>query len=91
MKKVKLEHFSDAGMYLFFKNGIKSGVSYISKRYSKANNKYLKPHDPKRELKDIIYIVANNLHGNAMSKFLPVSGLERTDPKNFDSNKYSKQ
>ena len=91
MKKVKLEHFSDAGMYLFFKNGIKSGVSYISKRYSKANNKYLKPHNPKRQLKDIIYIVVNDLYGNAMSKFLPISGLERIDPKNFDSNKYSKQ
>ena len=76
---------------IYFLKGIKSEVSYISKRYSKANNKYLKPHDPKRELKDIIYIVANNLHGNAMSKFLPVSGLERIDPKNFDSNKYSKQ
>ena len=27
-------------------------ISYISKRYSKANNKYLKSYDPKQESKD---------------------------------------
>ena len=48
MTKVELELISDADIYLFFKNGIRGGVSYISKRYSKSNNKHLKSYDPKQ-------------------------------------------
>ena len=33
---------------------MKGGVSYISKRYSKASKKHLKSYDPKQE--NIIYI-----------------------------------
>ena len=32
-----------------------SGICYISNRYSKADNKYLKAYDPKQESKQIIY------------------------------------
>ena len=61
----------------------------ISNRYSKANNKYLKSYDPKEESKHIIYLVANNLYGYAMSTFLPTSGFKWIDPKEFDLNKYT--
>ena len=61
MKKAELELIPDVNMFLFFGKGITDGVSYISKRYSKANNKYLKSDDPKEELKHIIYLGANNL------------------------------
>ena len=44
---------------------MKGGVSYISNRYSKANNKYLKSYDPKQESKHI-YLDANNLYGYAI-------------------------
>ena len=37
MTKVELELISNADMYLFFEVGIRGRVSYISKRYSKAN------------------------------------------------------
>ena len=30
-------------------------ICYISNRYSKADNKYLKAYDPKQESKQIIY------------------------------------
>ena len=43
MTKVDLELISDAEMYLFFKKGVRDRVSYISKRYSKVSNMYLKP------------------------------------------------
>ena len=47
-------------MYLLSGKGIRDRVSYISKRYSKANNKYLKSFDPKQESKHIMYLDANN-------------------------------
>ena len=76
-------------MYLFFQKGMRGGVSYISKRYSKANNKYLKSYDPKQESKRIIYLNMNSLYGYVMSKFLPRSGFKWIDPEEFDLNKYS--
>ena len=89
MKKVELELVSDKDMYLFFQKGIRGGVSYVSKRYSKVSNKYLKPYDPKEESKHIVYLDATDLYGYAMSKFLPTTEFKWTDPKDFDSNKYS--
>ena len=64
-------------------------VSYISNRYSKANNKYLKSYDPIQESKHITYLDANNLYGYAMSKFIPTSGFEWIDAKESDLNKYT--
>ena len=45
---------------------MRGGVSYISKRYSKANNKYLKSSNPKQESKHIMYLDPNNVYGFAM-------------------------
>ena len=42
MIKVELELNSNANTYLFFEKGIRAGVSYISKRYSKPSNKFVK-------------------------------------------------
>ena len=39
MTNVKLGKISDAGMYLFIEKGSRGGISYISKEYSKPNNK----------------------------------------------------
>ena len=89
MTKIKHELIPDPDMYIFFEKGTRGGISYISNRYSKANNKYFKTYDPKQELKHIIYLDANNLYGYAMSKFLPTSGFKWIDPKEFDLNKYT--
>ena len=40
MTVVKLEKISDIDKYLFIEKGLKGGISYIAKRYVKANNKY---------------------------------------------------
>ena len=63
--------------------------SYISNRYSKPNNKYLKSYDPKQESKHIIYLDANNLYSCAMCNFFPTSAFKWTDPMVFDLNKYA--
>ena len=90
MKKVELEPIPDADMCLFFEKGMRSRVSYISERYSKTNNKYLKSYDPKQESKHIIYLYANNLYGYMISKFLPTSGFKWIDPREFEFNKYNR-
>ena len=86
--KIKLELITGPDMYIFFEKGTRGGISYISYRYSKANNKYLKSYDPKQESKHIIYLDANNLYGYSMSKFLPTCGFKWIDAKEFDLNKY---
>ena len=86
MTDVELELISVADMYLFFENGMRGGVTYISKKYNKTNNKYLKSSDPKQEAKHIIYLDTNNLYGYVTSKFLPTGLLKWIDPKRFDSS-----
>ena len=46
MTGVGLEKISDTDMYLFIEKGLRGGISYIAKRYAKANNKYMKNYDP---------------------------------------------
>ena len=89
MTKVVLELIPDSDMYIFFEKGARGGISCISNRYSKANNKYLKSYDTKQETKDIIYLDTNNLYSYAMSKFLPTNGLKWIYPKEFYLNKYT--
>ena len=52
---------------------MRGGISYISKRYSKANNKYMWSFDCNEENKFIMYLDANNLYGWEMSWNLPYS------------------
>ena len=81
MTKVELEVISDRDIHLSFEKGMIDWVSYISKRYSKANKKYLKSYDPKQESKHIIHFDTNNLYGDAMSKFLLRGGFKWIDSK----------
>ena len=77
MKKIELELVPDHDMYTFFEKETKGGISYISNRYSKANNKYLKSYDPKEEAKHIIYLHANYLYDYACLSFFQQVGSNR--------------
>ena len=60
MTGVRLEKIVDIDMYLFMKKGLRGGISYIAKRYSKSNNKYMKNYNPKKPSKFITYLDLNN-------------------------------
>ena len=47
MTGVKLEKISYIDKYLFIQKELRGGISYIAKRYAKANNKYMNDYDPK--------------------------------------------
>ena len=63
MTRVKLETISDTDKYLFIEKGLRGGISYIAKRYAKANNKYMNDYDPKKPSTFISYFDMNNFYG----------------------------
>ena len=71
MTDVKLEKKSDIDNYLFIEKGLRGEISYIAKRYAKANNKYKNDYDPKKQSTFITYMGMNNLYGWAISEYLP--------------------
>ena len=66
MTKIELELINGINMYLFIGKGMRGGISYIAKRYSRANNKYMKNYDNTKEIIFIMCFDANNLYGWAM-------------------------
>ena len=92
MTGMRLEKIFDIDMYLLIEKGLREGISYIAKRYAKANNKYMKDYDPKKPPKFITYLDRNNLYGWAMSGYFPYGrfkGLKNIDK--FDLNSVSQK
>ena len=63
MTRIKLKQISEIYMYLFIEKGLRGRISYICKRYSEANNEFVKNHDPGKPTKHISYLDENNLCG----------------------------
>ena len=72
----KLEKVSDIDKYLFIEKGLRGGISYIAKRYAKANNKCINDSDHKNQSTLILYLDMNNLYGWEMSEYLPYEGFK---------------
>ena len=74
LKTTKVAYCRSWRVHILWKS-TRGGISYISNRYNKVNNKYLKLCDPKQESKHIIYLDTNYLCGYAISRFLPTKGF----------------
>ncbi|XP_075157947.1 uncharacterized protein LOC142231214 [Haematobia irritans] len=71
-----LELLKDVDTYNFIKNGIRGGITQCSKRYHKANNKYMKNFNPDIVSTFLLYLDVNNLYGWAMQQFLPYGNFK---------------
>ena len=69
---MEIELLTDPNMYLFFEEGIRGGVSSAMKRYSKANNVYMKEYDPEKPDVFIEYLDKNSLYATMLCKPLPI-------------------
>ena len=76
MTEIELDLISGIDLRLFIEKGMRGGVSYIAKRHSKANNKYVECYDSSEKSKHITYLDANNLYGWEMSQYLLYGGLK---------------
>ena len=76
MTGVDLRLINDIDKYLFFEKGMRGGVSCITRRYCKANNKYVRDYNKNKESTYITYWDVNNLYGWAMSQCLPYDNFE---------------
>ena len=88
MTGIKLRLVDDIDMhYLFIEKSMRGSISFIVKRYCKANNEYVKNYDKNEEIKLIMYWDANNLYGRAMAQYLSYDDFEwvsKFDNINFD-------
>ena len=67
---IKFKKISDIDKHLFVEKGLRGGITYIDKRYAKANNKYLNDYDATKSSTFITYLDMNDLYDWAMSEYL---------------------
>lgn len=81
----RLETFQDVDMLLFCERGVRGGISQCCKRFSQANNKYMKKkYNINEPSKYLLYVDVNNLYGWAMCQSLPYGGFRWVDEKDFE-------
>ena len=62
----------DPAMFKMLDSNLRGGVSMVSNRYAKANNKYMgNRYNPNKQVSYLMYWDANNLYGWAMSQPMP--------------------
>ena len=82
MTKIKLEKISDPDKYIFIEKGMRGGISYTNKRFSKANNEYYWDYDNEKTKTYITYLDMNNLYGYTASQYLPHANFKWVNNKN---------
>ena len=84
MGKTELKLISGIDKHLFIEKGMRGGISYIAKRYNKANNKYVKDYDCSEKIIYTNYLDTNNLYGWGMSQYLLYGGFKWLNQKEID-------
>ena len=74
---VKLELLTNNYMLIMIEKGIRGRICHAIHRYAKASNNYMRNCNKKIESLYLIYLVANNLYGQAMFQKLPVNGFKQ--------------
>ncbi|GBC14077.2 uncharacterized protein LOC114539626 [Rhizophagus irregularis DAOM 181602=DAOM 197198] len=88
LKKYGLDLITDQDMYMMVEQGLRGGISMVSKRYARANNPGMgegkwTADKPKSS---ILYLDANNLYGWAMLQYLPTGNFHWIKEENELSN-----
>ena len=79
MTGVELRLIDDIDDHLFIEKGMRGGIPYITKRYCRANNKYVKEYDKNKESTFIMYWDVINLYGRAITQCLLYDEFEWVD------------
>ena len=91
---IQLECLSQMEMISFIEAGIRGGISVISKKHAKANNKFMGPkYDDRKISSYITYFDANGLYSAAMLSNLPYKNFKwvsKKEIKKFDIKSTSK-
>ena len=69
MTKIQLEKISDPDKHFFTEGGMRGGICYAAKKYSRANNEQCQNYDPTKPKTEINYHDMNNLYGKAMMQY----------------------
>ena len=67
---------------------MRGDISYVAKRYCRANNEFVEGYDSGKEKSFITYWDVNNLYGAAMLEYLPYDGFEWVDEEEVSSIYY---
>ncbi len=76
MTGAQLENLTSIQMYQMFEGNLRGGVSMITQRYAKSNNKYLKNYNVNKPSSYILSLDCNNLYGKSLRSFLPISDFK---------------
>jgi hypothetical protein len=83
MTNQTLKLITDERVYEMIEDSIRGGLSFVGKRYSKANNPYMLSYDEEKDSVYIIYLDANNLYGYCMISPLPIGNFTFIDSQSY--------
>ena len=85
MSGIRLRLIDDIDMHLFIEKRMRGGISYIAKRYCRANIEFVKGYDSSLEKSFITYWHVNDLYGAAMLEYLTYDEFEWLSNDEVDS------